>query len=93
MSQIASFPHGVCVCVCVYTHIYTYVYTHIHKHISSIYILSDFKKYTCRLIKLCTMLYIYSVSSDSSWCLVIMFTVIPDYSHNSENLVLASFWL
>ena len=72
MSQIASFPHGVCVCVSVC------IYTHIHKHISSIYILSDFKKYTCRLIKLCTMLYIYSVSSDSSWCLVTMFTVIAD---------------
>ena len=50
MSQIASFPYGVCVCVCVYTYVYTYVYTHIHKHIYhlSIYIFSDFEKYTCR---------------------------------------------
>ena len=99
MSQIASFPYGVCVCVCVYTYVYTYVYTHIHKHIYhlSIYIFSDFEKYTCRWIKLCTMLYIYSclqIVAGVLWqCLLWLLTISQFWKFSVGEFLVVIIWV
>ena len=41
MSEIASFPYGVCVCI--YIHMYIHMYTHIYTNIYIIYLSTYFQ--------------------------------------------------